>query len=76
MTDQDVIKALECCHAHLYDDANCAGCPFDLDIEKCSGLEYEAAKLIEAKQKRIEELEERIAIMSECHEAEDDQDAW
>lgn len=62
MTDNEIIKALECCA----DENNCAECPlkgtrFELDRSCENELMKASAELIKSKNAKIEELQHKIA---------------
>ena len=68
MTDNEIIKALECCSiGETYTDCEKNGCPLYLGItmgckyiDKENQLYSDALDLINRKQAEIEELKERI----------------
>lgn len=59
MTDNDIIKALECCTTN---GASCKGCPAFVKVDRSNCKKYfcGALDLITRQKARIKELEERL----------------
>ena len=62
MTDNEIIKALECCN-----DCDCKGCPCNSDSE-CKGIDdAEILDLIKRQQAEIEELQSEITLLKQSN---------
>lgn len=67
----DIIKSLECCGQE--DSKGCDKCPLRTEhAGVCIKAKAKAAEVMKQQQQKIEELEERIAIMMECKPLEDE----
>lgn len=66
MTDEQIIKALECCIAHENcEEVSCEFCPYERDLN-CTGVMMQnAIDLINRQKARTKELEERISYLEE-----------
>ena len=60
MTDNEIIKALECCTDEWYE--NCNECPYSIDAERCERMKLleDILDLINRQQTEIERLQNTI----------------
>lgn len=66
MTDEQIIKALECCFTLGFDESTCYECPFYTATAKCTeDLRDSVLNLIMRQKAEIEGLQERISYLEE-----------
>lgn len=67
MTDNEIIKALECCTDESYE--NCNECPYSIDTEKCerTKLLEDILDLINHQKAEIERLKKEIQITKDAY---------
>lgn len=64
MTDNEIIKALECCTGQLDEGLDCTVCPF-MNTDNCMRNELLALDLIKRQKAEIERLNKENRILSE-----------
>ena len=67
MTDNEIIKALECCTDESYE--NCNECPYSIDTERCERMKLleDILDLINHQKAEIEKLKNEIQITKDAY---------
>lgn len=67
MTDNEIIKALECCTEESYE--NCNECPYSIDSERCERMKLleDVLDLINHQKTEIERLKKEIQITKDAY---------
>ncbi len=67
MTDNEIIKALECCTDESYE--NCNECPYSIDAERCERMKLleDILDLINHQKAEIERLKKEIQITKDAY---------
>ena len=67
MTDNEIIKALECCTDESYE--NCNECPYSIDTERCERMKLleDILDLINHQKTEIERLKKEIQITKDAY---------
>ena len=67
MTDNDIIKALECCTDESYE--NCNECPYSIDAERCERMKLleDILDLINHQKAEIERLKKEIQTTKDAY---------
>ena len=67
MTDNEIIKALECCTDESYE--NCDECPYSTDTLSCEGLKLleDSLDLINSLKAEIERLKKEVSVARDAY---------